>query len=253
MLSCNNCGRTFTRKGKLIRHLKSACPHNPVRATNQCPACDYNSPRKDTLKRHLRQAHGVDEEVPEKRPKVDENKPSTADPNIEKEAEEPDDDEIINLIQLHRDRIRTRNVRSGKHQDLYNFELNSATNDEIETFLGDIVSSQKNPFKFNASLGFILQNFLTRQLIYYYASTNNRLFDKPILIKKASDVHKFSEQIGNVDLMEHCKQQRQNSKFVVRKITNVMFYVDKIKSHTMGCPCKLPDYTARKQSIFFVA
>lgn len=137
----------------------------------------------------------------------------------------------------------------GKHQDLYNFEIRSASEDETTGYLPDIMSNQQNPFKFNASLGFILQNFLTRQIVYYYASTNNRLFAKPIMIRRKFDTNKFFEQLRNVDLLEHCRQQRPNSRFTVRKITNILFYVEKIKSHTIGCPCKLPDYIAKKQSI----
>ncbi|XP_078701249.1 uncharacterized protein LOC144927591 [Branchiostoma floridae x Branchiostoma belcheri] len=49
--------------------------------------------------------------------------------------------------------------------------------------------------------------------------------------------------------MERARQQRQNSKTVFHKMTNVTFYIHKIKDHPIGAPGTVPEYITKSRSI----
>ncbi|KAJ9596799.1 hypothetical protein L9F63_012180 [Diploptera punctata] len=53
---CVNCGRTYTWKGNLQRHIKLECGKVP---NVLCQYCPYRTKRTDELKKHMRRIHNI--------------------------------------------------------------------------------------------------------------------------------------------------------------------------------------------------
>ena len=90
-------------------------------------------------------------------------------------------------------------------------------------------------FKLNVSFGFILRNNETGALQYYYASRNNeQVFEAPFQITTAADLQQVREALLNLDVLEWVRQRRPNSKWVVEQVTNITFFVTKLRGHPIG-------------------
>lgn len=265
MPECRKCGKQFTRSDHLKRHESTVCGGDKTNDL-KCPKCTYHSNRKDNLDRHRRMFHG--ETLPKKR--REDVLPGSSSPNelVTQEndnaapadrgtfqepcnvGDDPQDQNAIDkVLSMNRTRIETRYERTTRHQDRYNFEVFTANLFEITSFVKKIFREQETAFKLNVSFGFVLQDVLTSQFVYYYASRNNRLFDKPILMRDLSDIERFKKAFDKEDLLEYCRQQRPNTKFIVRCITNAYFYVDKLKLHPIGSATALPNFVKNKKSV----
>lgn len=100
------------------------------------------------------------------------------------------------------------------------------------------------------SFGFILRNNETGALQYYYASqNNNHLFDVPFQIATAADLQQVRQTFQDTDIMEWIRQQRLNSKWVVDIVTNITFFLTKIRGHPIGCGSDLPDYLRNNRGL----
>ena len=98
-------------------------------------------------------------------------------------------------------------------------------------------------FKLNVSFGFILRNNETGALQYYYASRNNeQVFEAPFQITTAADLPHVREALLNLDVLEWVRQRRPNSKWVVEQVTNITFFVTKLRDHPIGRGQSLPHY-----------
>ena len=59
--SCNLCPKTFKQCGHRDRHLASV---HKMGKQLQCPLCDnYETARKDSVRKHMRTVHGIDAEI----------------------------------------------------------------------------------------------------------------------------------------------------------------------------------------------
>ena len=105
-----------------------------------------------------------------------------------------------------------------------------------------LFNEQEHVFRINASFGFILYNNVDAEYRYYYASQNNRIFENPTTIRNQDDFEAFMRQFEDMDILEWARQQRPNSKWVVHRITNITFFVDKLRKYPIGCPVTLPEY-----------
>lgn len=169
---------------------------------------------------------------------------------IQPEKPEIDQDHIDLLLKRNQAWIQTYQRISKRLQDKFNFELdNTATVCDIEKHLEHIISKQKHPFKVNLSFGFILTNVLTQEPIFYYASNNNRLLDSPVLVRSRDDIPSVLNNISKQDILEYCRQQRSSTKFVVTRVTNVLYYVNKIKKFHLGASVELPAYIKKRRCI----
>jgi hypothetical protein len=91
----------------------------------------------------------------------------------------------------------------------------------------------------------------TGELQYYSSASHNntRLFDEPFLISNPQDLEKVYKQQRNLGILEFIRQKHPNSKWVVNWITNVCFFVTKIRDHPIGRYTLLPPYILRNKAI----
>ncbi|XP_031574894.1 uncharacterized protein LOC116308570 [Actinia tenebrosa] len=154
------------------------------------------------------------------------------------------------MYQKHWRQIRTRFSRRNKIQDWYNFRVDTLNTEDLIRQIQRIFQDQSTVFRLNLSFGFILRNNETGQLQFYHASHNNsRLFEEPFLISNAQDLEKVYEQLQNLDILEWVRQKRPNSKWIVSWITNVCFYVTKLREHPIGRSSLLPSYILNNKAI----
>ena len=141
----------------------------------------------------------------------------------------------------HWHQIRTRFSRQNRLLDWYNYRLSSLQPQELINPLDQIFADQSTVFKLNVSFGFILRNNETGDLQYHYASrNNNHLFESPFQIATAADLQQVREALRNIDILEWVRQQRPNSKWIVDQVTNVTFFITKLRGHPIGRGQNLP-------------
>ena len=102
----------------------------------------------------------------------------------------------------------------------------------------------------NFAFGFILRNTETGALQYHHPSANNNLvLEQPFLVSNAQDLDHAIDEINNIDFLEWIRQQRPNSKWVVDLVTNVTWFLWKIRDHPIGRGKYLPGYIVDNMGI----
>ena len=150
----------------------------------------------------------------------------------------------------HWHQIRTRFNRQNRLLDWYNYRLSSPQPQEVIQHLDEIFNDQSTVFKLNVSFGFILRNNETGALQYYYASRNNdQVFEEPFQITTSADLPHVREALQNLDVLEWVRQRRPNSKWVVQQVTNITFFITKIRGHPIGRGTDLPAYLAENHGL----
>ena len=146
----------------------------------------------------------------------------------------------------HLHQIRTSFSCKNRTLDCYNFHQPQ----ELITHLNNIFTDQSTVFKLNVSFGFILCNKETRALQYYYASRKNeQVFEEPFQITTAADLQQVHEALLNLNVLEWVCQWRPNSKWVVEQVTNITFFVTKLRGHPIGRGTYLPSYLAKNHGL----
>ena len=150
----------------------------------------------------------------------------------------------------HWHQIRTRFSRGNRLLDWYNYRLSSLQPQELLNHLDEIFTDQSTVFKLNVSFGFILRNNETGDLQYHYASrNNNHLFEAPFQITTAADLQQVREALRNIDILEWVRQQRPNSKWIVDQVTNITFFITKLRGHPIGRGQNLPHYIVENRGL----
>ena len=90
-------------------------------------------------------------------------------------------------------------------------------------------------YKVNLALGLLLQNVENSDYRYYYPHKNNLLLDRAHLLSNKNDLLNIQSEIGKVNLIETCTQERQNSKWRFDLITNVTIFAALLKNIPLGC------------------
>ena len=147
--------------------------------------------------------------------------------------------EIRNFLLKHWSSIRSY-TRLGPVQDIFNFYYDRMFRDLVDKILTKIIQKQKNRFKIKYSFGFVLRNIETQSYRYYYSSHNNaQVLDRAVLISNRHDLVNFLNALSEEDFLETLT--RPDTKWQVVDITNVTFYVTKLKDVALGAPIDLPD------------
>ena len=133
--------------------------------------------------------------------------------------------------------------RKNRLQDWYNFRLSTISPASLHEQLNRIFADQTTVFKVNFSFGFIRRNTETGALQYHHPSANNNLvLEQPFLVSNREDLERLYQQIAEIDYLEWVRQQRPNSKWVVDLVTNITWFITKIRDHPIGRGKYLPGY-----------
>ena len=82
----------------------------------------------------------------------------------------------------------------------------------------------------------MLPNIENGKYSYFYAHENNTLFDKPMLLCTEADLTTIQNKVNQQDIFEVCTQERQNTEWWFKLITNVTIFDALLKNVPMGCP-----------------
>ena len=160
------------------------------------------------------------------------------------------DEDIAQIYRQHWPQIRTRFSRGNRLRNWYNFRLATISPASLREQLSRIFADQPTVFKINFSFGFILRNTETGDLQYHHPSANNNLVLKqPFLVSNSDDLERAIQEISNIDYLEWVRQQRPNSKWVVNLVTNITWFVWKIRDHPIGRGTFLPGYIAENHGL----
>jgi DNA-directed RNA polymerase subunit RPC12/RpoP len=188
---CVKCGKQFTEKHSLTRHMKThvdssqtyscdVCGKEFKRADHRkrhqeshgytitCPVCGQYFNRRENMLRHRalherpeakqrlpmkRPASPGPSNSPPKRPRIHSPQPSNS-PSVEPNIL-PEDPEISIL---YWNTIRTEEATGNRVQDRYNFTLREMTASTFPEMIRRIFTQQASAFKINLSFDFMLRN-----------------------------------------------------------------------------------------------
>ena len=143
--------------------------------------------------------------------------------------------------------VRTRSVIRSV-QDIYNFFLNFNINDLLDQIHKTIMSNQNSRFKINFSFGYILKNIESDALCFFHPSYNNHcVLNTAKLISNSNELSRFLEIVSDFDFLENFA--RPNTKWRYLSITNITFYVNKLRKAVIGQSVTLPPFLVHNQGV----
>ena len=111
------------------------------------------------------------------------------------------------------------------HQMVFNFQFSKLDPTLVDEKLDQVFEKLDCAAKINIALGFVLCIIEASENRYFYAHENNTLFDKSMLLCTKADLTNKQNEINKQDILEVCTQERQNTKWRFKLITNVTIFV----------------------------
>ena len=118
--------------------------------------------------------------------------------------------------------------------------------------LNDVWDSSRGRFRINASFGCLLEHKESGELRYYHSSSNNAAVSiRPVTVVTREDLDRFESLLLETDLEELALQRRPDTKWKLRAVTNLTFYVYKILGGTRVADSepKLPPFLLNNRYI----
>ena len=159
---------------------------------------------------------------------------------VEDEQMDETDDDIKEFMKKYWSSIRTFS-RKNKVQNIFNFYYKKDLKEMVQNITETIMEKQKNCFKINYSLAYVLRNIETNELRYFHASYNNPLMLKTaLLISNRKELLDFLNSIAEESFIENIT--RPDTKWKVIQISNLTFYINHLQDAPLGAPIPLPDF-----------
>ena len=149
--------------------------------------------------------------------------------DLENEELTESDPEVKNFMQKYWESIRSF-TKKGKVQNIYRYNIfyNRDFKDLIETIAERIMTDQKNCFKINNSLAYILKNIQTEELRYYHSSYNNaQMLNTTLLISNRKDLMDFLNALAEESFYDELS--RPDTKWKIVQIPNITFNANNLK------------------------
>ena len=117
--------------------------------------------------------------------------------------------------------------------------------------LEEVFNRLDSAAKINIALRFDLRNVETGEYRYYYAHENNTLFENSHLLCTKADLITIQGKIEKFDMVQQCTQERRNTKWRFKLITNVTIFAALLKKNrSMGChDSVLPEPLRKTRSV----
>ena len=142
-----------------------------------------------------------------------------------------------------------KELENGRHK-VFNFKISKLDTKIINQKLEEVFNKLDSAAKINIALGFVLRNSETGEYRYFYAHENNTLFEKSHLLCTKADLITIQGKVEKFDNVEQSTQERQNTKWRFKLITNVTVFAALLKNIPMGCPNSvLPDPLLKNHSV----
>ena len=75
------------------------------------------------------------------------------------------------------------------------------------------------------------------------------MFDTPFQVQAEQDLVQINEALQEFDILEWSRQQRPNSRWIVDQVTNVTFFVTKLRQHPIGKSTLLPSFIVNNKAV----
>ena len=148
---------------------------------------------------------------------------------------EEDSDQLRDELNACQHFLTDAEMENGCHK-VFNFQLSKLELNLVNEKLDQVFEKLDCAAKINIALGYVLRNIETNKYRYFYAHENNTLFDKSILLCTEADLTTIQDKANKQDIIEICTQERQNTKWRFKLITNVTIFAALLKNVQMGCP-----------------
>ena len=213
------------KSAELSYHIAKANGAKVRNTLNKCVVCQKQFPSFYSLQPHRKKAHQASTKVG-----------SSSTNRVREIMEKIDNDskslkEELAACQHLFDNMHAEHGR----QEVINFSLSDLDNKKINEKINEVFTNLNCAAKVNLALRFILRNVETNDYRYYYPHENNLLLDRAFLLSNRNDLLIIQNEIEKLDLIETCTQERQNSKWRFKEITNVTVFAALLTNIPMGC------------------
>ena len=135
---------------------------------------------------------------------------------------------------------------------IYNFPVDEQiTDNAIEEQMNYIYRDQGHAYKLNCSLGLLLEyegEDGERRIRYFRPAANMQVFSTPLTIWNMHSLQEAIRLIQEKDMNEYATRLRPNTKYKVRFVTQIEYYVY-LTDFTLGDEIDLPEYIVSKRCI----
>ena len=236
---CRWCGRTYGSLRNLQRHGRNSHGELP------CAYCGEQFATQADLDSHICAGDRRQRRVLMRHPEFD-------DPTNNPPDTQPAD--LDDVIKDNWSSIKG-SMYQRRYQDILNCRLLRVDGDDDpegpETSFMRLWGLHDCTFKVNISFGLILRHTISNRLRYYHASSNNAtVFPLAVRVSSRGDVDELLRQYGDVDHAALGLTNRENSSWVLYRVTNVTFYVYKLDGvNRIGAAAELPKHIRDCRSI----
>ena len=70
----------------------------------------------------------------------------------------------------------------------------------------------------------------------------------PILIKNRDDLKEFLDSLSDLSFRNQTKYE--NSEWALVRVTNIVFFINKLQGHPIGCGKVMPDYVKNNRGLY---
>ena len=126
-------------------------------------------------------------------------------------------------------------MENGRHK-VFHFQMSKLYTKTINEKLEAVFNKLDFAAKINIPLGLVPRNIETGEYRFFYAHENNTVFEKSPLLCTKADLISIQGKVEKFDIVEQCTQERQNTKWRFKLITNVTIFAALLKNLPMGCP-----------------